>query len=124
MEQNHDKLYINIGTPKACLFVHMSNKLLNQLRIFPFLYDAVEEALISFKDNYYSIGIIIWYELLYRVFNSNNRDDSERRNIVAHDILKIRPTKESYEKLLYRLKDEAKKVAQKNEPKQKIKKNI
>jgi len=100
--------YINIGTPKACLFVFVSNRLLNELRKHPLLYDAVEEALISAKNEYYAIGIIIWYELLKSVLNANSKDDSNKRNSAAHDILKIRPTKKAYDDLLNKFKDEAK----------------
>lgn len=100
---------INIGTPKACLFVIMSNRLLNELRKHPFLYDAVEEALISEKNGYYSIGIIVWYELLKSVLHANSKQDSDERNIPAHDILKVRPTEESYNKLLSKFKEKSKK---------------
>lgn len=102
-----DKL-INIGTEKSCFFVYMSNKLLNKLRENPLLFYAVEEAMISAKNGYYSIGIIVWYELLKSILNANNQNDSKERIIPAHYILKERPTKESYEKLLKRFETEAK----------------
>ena len=102
------ELYINIGTPKACLFVFMSNKLLNELCKYPLLYDAIEEALISAKNGYYSIGIIVWYELLKSILHGNSREDAGERNIPAHDILKVRPTKKSYDDLLSKFKKEAK----------------
>jgi len=102
-------LYISIGTPKASLFVFISNKLLNELRKHPLLYDAVEEALISGKSGYYSIGIIVWYELLKGILHANSKRDANERNIPAHDILKIRPTKKAYEDLLNKFKGEAKK---------------
>jgi len=87
----------------------MSNRLLNKLRQHPLLYDAVEEALISEKNGYYSIGIIVWYELLKSVLHANSKQDANERNIPAHDILKIRPTKKAYEKLLNKFKNEARK---------------
>jgi len=109
MKLNYKSLYINIGNDKSCLFVRMSNMLLNKWREFPFLHSAVEEALFSAQQSHYSIGIIVWYELLKDVLNASNQDDSTERNIPAHDILVIRPTKESYEKLLNKFKEEAEK---------------
>ncbi|NUJ98012.1 hypothetical protein HGA92_04475 [Candidatus Gracilibacteria bacterium] len=106
-------LYINIGTPNACLFVFMSKKLINGLHKNPFLYYAVEEALISAKNGYYSIGIIIWYDLLKDVLQKNSQQDTGKRNISAHDILKTRPTKESYDELLEKFKLETKKQYEK-----------
>lgn len=103
------KYYINIGTSKSCCFVCMSNRLLNQSRAFPLLYEAVEEALVSYRNGYYSIGIIIWYELLKSILHANSKKDKSKRNIPAHDILKERPTKKSYEELLDKFKTEAKK---------------
>jgi len=103
------ELHINIGTPKACLFVFMSNKLLGELRRYPLLYYAVEEALISAKNGYYSIGIIVWYELIKSIVHASSKKDANERNIPAHDILKIRPKKESYENLLNKFEEEAKK---------------
>jgi hypothetical protein len=50
-----DEIYVNIGTPRARLFVFMSNRLLDRLIEFPLLYDAVEEAVISAEGGYYSI---------------------------------------------------------------------
>ena len=103
------ELYINIGTPKACLFVFMSNRLLNELRRHPLLYYAVEEALISAKSGYYSIGIIVWYELLKNVLHANSKQDADGRSIPAHDILKVRPIKKAYDNLLNKFKEESKK---------------
>ena len=103
-------MFINIWTEKSCLFVHMSKKLLAQLKKYPLLYYAIEEALISESNGYYSIWIIIWYDLLRLILNVNNKLDSNERNIPAHEILKTRPTKESYNNLLCKFKWEAEKV--------------
>lgn len=101
--------YVNIGTPKACLFVFMSIKLLKKLHEHPLLYYAIEEALISAKNKYYTIGIIIWYELLKSILNANSKQDSDKRNSATHDIFKIRPTKKDYDDLLDKFKKETKK---------------
>lgn len=103
------ELHINIGTPKACLFVFMSKRLLNKLRQHTLLYYAVEEALISAKNSYYSIGIIVWYELLKSVLHANSKIDANKRNVLAHNILRDRPTKEDYDGLLEKFKSESKK---------------
>lgn len=116
------KLYINIGTPKTCLFVLMSNKLLGGLRKYPVLYDAVEEALISAKNGYYSIGVIVWCELLKSVLHANSKQDSDERNISAHDFFKIRQTKKSYDNLLDKFKKESEKCYLKELAKTKDKK--
>jgi len=113
--------YINIGTPKTCLFVYMSKRLLNELYSYPFLYDAVEEALFSAKNGYYSIGIIVWYDLLKDIIHVSSNEDSNKRNIPAHDILKTRPTKELYDNLLNKFKKEAKRCYLKESSKAKDK---
>lgn len=103
------EVFVNVGSPKACLFVHMSNRLLDRMTEMPLLYYAIEESLISEKNGYYSIGIIVWHDLLKAVLHTGSKEDSEERNIPAHDVLKIRPTKESYERLLVKFKEEARK---------------
>ena len=87
----------------------MSNRLLGELRRHPLLYFSVEEAGISAKQGYYSIGIIVGYSLLESILHVNSKEDALERNIPAHDILKTRPTKESYDKLLNKFKEESKK---------------
>ena len=103
------EVFVNVGSPKACLFIHMSNRLLDRMIEMPLLYDAIEESLISEKNGYYSIGIIVWHDLLKTVLHSGSKEDSEERNIPAHDVLTARPTKESYERLLVKFKEEARK---------------
>lgn len=115
-------MYINIGTQKACLFVSMSIRLLKKLREYPFLYYAVEEALISAKNHYYAIGIIVWYELLKNVLSANSKRDSEKRNITVHDILKVKPTKLNYNILLDKFKEVSKRCYLKEAGKTKNKK--
>jgi hypothetical protein len=99
----------------------MSNRLLNELRKYPLLYYAVEESLISEKNGYYSIGIIVWYELL-KILGENSKQDAGIRGISAHDILKIRPTKQSYDDLLGKFKKAAEKCYLKELAKAKDKK--
>ena len=100
-------VHVNIGSEKACLFIFMSNRLLDRLIEFPLLYDAVEESLVSAQVGYYSIGIIVWHDLLCHVLHASSHDDTVSRNVPAHDILKVRPTKESYDELLEKFKQEA-----------------
>lgn len=103
------KSFVNVGSKKACLFVHMSKRLLNQMKLYPSLYYAVEEALIAAKQGYYAIGIIVFYELLNKVLKVNSKSDSRKRNDVAHEILKTQPSEESYKDILERFKSEAEK---------------
>ena len=83
-----EKLYINIGSEKCCFFVKISIFLINQLEKHPFLYYAVEEALECAKNGYYAAGIITFAQLL----NLMKKKTPYSRHLVAHEILKERPT--------------------------------
>jgi hypothetical protein len=96
-----DNLYINIGTKKSCLFVTLSMLLIKQLDKNPFLYYAVEEALECAKNNYYASGILAFSQLL-NLFNEKTPKD---RHIIAHEILRHRPTKEMYEQIIEKVKN-------------------
>lgn len=89
-----NKLYINVGSEKCCLFVKMSSFLLRALERNPLLYFAVEEALECAKIGYYAIGILTFSQLL----NLFNRKTPASRHVVAHQILRQRPTKPVFEK--------------------------
>ncbi|MGD0784477.1 MAG: hypothetical protein ABR969_01535 [Sedimentisphaerales bacterium] len=88
-------LYINIGTKKCCFFVKISIFLIEKLEKYPFLYYAVEEALECAKNEYYAIGIITFAQLL----NIMNKKTPDSRHLIAHEILKVRPTKATFEKI-------------------------
>jgi len=88
-------LYINIGSQKCCFFVEISIFLINQLEKHPLLYYAVEEALECAKHGYYAIGIITFAQLL----NLMKKKTPQSRHLIAHEILKVRPTKATFEKI-------------------------
>jgi hypothetical protein len=92
--------YINIGTEKACLFVRMSRLLLNQLRHYPLLYYAVEEALECAKIGYYSAGILVFAQLL----NCFNEETPNSRNMVAHELLKRQPNRDTFDSVVAEFK--------------------
>ena len=90
-----DNVYINIGSPKCCMFVKISMFIIKQLDKNPFLYYAVEEALECAKNQYYASGILTFSQLL----NLLNEATPKDRHMVAHEILKNKPTKEMYEEI-------------------------
>ena len=96
-------LYINIGSKKSCLFVQMSKFLIRTLDKYPFLYYAVEEAIVCAKIKYYGIGIITFSQLL----NLFKKRTPINRHIVAHKVLTQRPTKQMYEEILETFKNAA-----------------
>ena len=98
-----EKLSINIGSEKSCFFVNISIFLINQLKKHPFLYYAVEEALECAKNGYYATGIITFAQLL----NLMKKKTPDSRHLIAHGILKVRPTKKTFEEV----KEEFKKAA-------------
>jgi hypothetical protein len=98
-----NELYINIGSNKCCFFIKNSIFLINCLEKCPLLYYAVEEALQCAKNGYYSIGIITFAQLL----NIMNKNTPPSRHLVAHKILKIRPTKKSFEMIMNEVKNVA-----------------
>jgi hypothetical protein len=98
-----DNVYINIGSPKCCLFVSVSLFMIKQLEKNPFLYYAVEESLECAKNEYYAAGILTFSQLL----NSLNKSTPKDRNRVAHEILKFKPTKEMYERVKNRFEKAA-----------------
>lgn len=98
-----NNIYINIGTESCCFFVKMSIFLIKRLEQNPFLYYAVEEALQCAQNGHYATGIITFAQLL----NLLQEKTPEDRHLVAHKILRVRPTREAYEKV----KKEFKKVA-------------
>ncbi len=87
--------YINIGSPKCCFFVKMSMRIMILLENNPFLYYAVEEALECAKNDYYASGILAFSQLL----NALNEKTPKDRHIIAHKILRNKPTKEMYEEI-------------------------
>jgi hypothetical protein len=100
MELLMDDLYVNIGTVRCCLFVKMSRQLLRVLRRSPVLFFGVEEALLSAKNGWYGIGILVWSQIL----NALNRPAHHSRNLVAHELLKQRPTRVAFDEAVAVLK--------------------
>lgn len=101
-----NKTYINIGTEKCCLFVKISMFLIKRLNETPFLYYAIEEALECAKNKYYVAGILTFSQLL----NLLNEPTPKGRHIVAHKILKNRPTKQIYEDIKKKFEDKASQI--------------
>lgn len=98
-----DELYINIGSGKSCCFVKMSVFLMKKLEIYPLLFYAMEEATKCAGLGYYGIGIITFSQLL----NLFDRATPEDRHIVAHEILRQKPTREMYESIVDSFKEAA-----------------
>lgn len=98
-----NNLYINVGSEKCCLFVKMSSFLLGALERNPLLYFAVEEALECAKIGYYASGILTFSQLL----NLFNRKTPASRHVVAHEILRQRPTKPVFEEVVEEFKNVA-----------------
>ena len=96
-------LYINIGSQKSCLFVRMSQLLIRKLEQRPLLYYSVEEALECAKLGYFGIGIITFAQLL----SLFNKKTPKARHIVAHEILRKRPTGEMFESVVEDFKSAA-----------------
>jgi len=97
--------YINIGSPKACLFCHASKRLLNILAKYTLLHLAIEEAIICAQNGYYAAGILAFSQTI----NLLGEDTPEERHKVAHDFLKIIPTQIMYDDVLKKLKNAAEK---------------
>ncbi len=97
--------YINIGTEKSCLFVHMSLHMIKHLEMYPLLFYAVEEAMKCAEMEYFAAGIIIFSELSCKIFNVKK---PHSRNTVAHEPYKYRPQKTSYDNILKKFEDAAK----------------
>jgi hypothetical protein len=98
-----NELYINVGSKKCCLFVKMSILLLRALERTPLLYFAVEEALECAKTGYYGIGILTFSQLL----NLFNERTPASRHVVAHELLRQRPTKLMFEEAIEAFKSAA-----------------
>jgi len=81
----------------------MSIFLIKQLETHPFLYYAVEEALECAKRGYYASGIITFAQLL----NLMKKKTPDSRHLIAHQILKLRPTKASFEEIKQEVKKSA-----------------
>ncbi|MBI2473988.1 hypothetical protein HYV70_05555 [Candidatus Uhrbacteria bacterium] len=88
--------YINIGGPQASCFCASSIRLMEKLIEFPLLHDAVEEAVMSAKQEFFVAGILLFSQLLVEVCSE---EEPEERNKVAHEFFKSPPTKEQYEKV-------------------------
>jgi hypothetical protein len=87
--------YINIGSEQCCLFVRLSRFLVKRLDAYPLLYYAVEEALECAKIGYYSSGIMV----LAQLFTLFNEEVPDERHLVAHEILRHRPSHAAFEQL-------------------------
>lgn len=81
----------------------MSKYLIEVLRKYPLLHYAVEESLLCAKMGYYGIGILAFSQLL----NQLNKRTPDARHEVAHEFLKVRPTKGIYEGILEEFKKAA-----------------
>lgn len=95
-----DNHYINIGSPKCCFFVKTSLTIIRVLDQNPFLHFAVEEAMECAKNDYYAAGILSFSQLL----NQLNEKTPNDRHLIAHEILRNKPTKEMYESIFEQVK--------------------
>lgn len=95
-----DKPYINIGTEKSCLFIHLSRRLIKILENNPFLYSAIEESLKCASEGYYAAGILAYSQ----TFNCFGVKTPEARHRIAHEFLQHKPSQDTYEVLLETLK--------------------
>lgn len=68
-------------------------RIINLLEKNPFLYYAVEEAMECAKNNYYASGILTFSQIL----NSLNEKTPKDRHVIAHEMLRNKPTKEMYD---------------------------
>jgi hypothetical protein len=93
-------MYINIGTEKVCLFIHMSLLLLNRLTSYPLLHPAVEEALECASEGHFAAGILCYSQIL----NLLNVETPNERHGVAHQMLMKRPTQQAYDSVVAKLK--------------------
>lgn len=101
--ESKDNILINIGTGNLCCFVPMSLFLIKQLKIYPLLFYAIEEALKCAEIGCYGIGIIAFSQAL----NIFNKKTPLGRHEVAHSIFERRPTKKVYEVIFEKFKKEA-----------------
>jgi hypothetical protein len=101
-----NNVYINIGSTKCCFFIKISMRVINLLEKQPFLYYAVEEAMECAKNNYYASGVLAFSQIL----NALNEKTPGHRHVVAHEILKNRPTKEMYDEIKRKLEETADKI--------------
>lgn len=99
-----NKIYINIGTEKSCLFCYLSKHLIKILSRYPLLHFCIEESLECVKNGYYGIAILVFAQILNQ-FNIKTPSD---RHAIAHEILKTRPNKKMYDKILNQFKRSAK----------------
>lgn len=105
LDKNYKEMpYVNIGTEKSCLFCHLSEHLLNTLQRYPLLHYGVEEALQCAKGEYFVAGIFVFSQLL----NTFNFKTPKARHEMAHNILKIRPSRKMHDKILNQFKQAAK----------------
>ena len=91
-----NNVYINIGNEKCCFFVNVSIFLIKRLEQYPLLHESIEEFLMCAKNGYYSFGIITLSQLL----NMLKKKTPEERHKIAHEVLKTRPSKIEYQKIL------------------------
>ncbi len=102
--------YINIGTVKCCLFLHMSLFLCSRLEKYPQLYYAIEKGMECSKMGYYAAGVLALSQLL----NVLNTSTPKERHKVAHEFLCRRPEKTDYDRVIQQVKDVARSL-QRNE---------
>ena len=94
------KPFINIGTEKACLFLHLSKRLIKVLEKNKFLYYAIEEGLECASHGYYAAGILAYSQCL----NCFGIETPEVRQKIAHEFLLHKPSRKNYEEILELLK--------------------
>lgn len=100
IDMTQGKPYINIGTEKSSLFIHLSRRLINVLERNEFLHSAMEEALQCATQGYYAAGILAYSQF----FNCFGIAAPEARHRVAHEFLQHKPAKETYDSLLETVK--------------------
>ena len=81
-------------------------RIINLLEKNPFLYYAVEEAMECAKNNYYASGILAFSQIL----NSLNEKTPKDRHVIAHEMLRNKPTKEMYDDIKSKVEEVADKI--------------
>jgi len=92
--------YINIGSEKACLFLHMSKFLMMNLTTRPKLYYAIEQALKTAEQGYFDSGVLAFSQLL----NLFNQKTPDQRHVVAHEFLEQQQDEDTFNVILNKLK--------------------
>jgi hypothetical protein len=91
---------------KSLLWLNVSKKFIKILEEKQFIHIALEEAVRCASLEYYAAGILVYSQLC----NCFGVEEPEARHKVAHHFLEHKPSKETYDEMLKKLKWEAKKA--------------